>query len=126
MDKCKVLLVEDSDIARLTAELNLKSENCEVEIDTTGSQAIDLASSKKYDIILMDIGLGDTDGFAVTQAIRNLSTYNKSTPIIALTAHDTELYHEKAKEVGMNDYLTKPLENAEIQKILKKYASSTA
>ena len=103
MTKINALLVEDNDLARMVAEVSLKKVNCKVDSVSTGEEAVQLALTKKYDIIFMDIGLGDTDGFQVTQTIRSESQFNKDTLIVALTAHLEESYREKAKAVGIND-----------------------
>ncbi len=57
----------------------------------------------------MDLGLGDTDGFSVTEIIKANSELNQNTPIIAVTAHSREDYQQRAQDVGMMNFITKPL-----------------
>ena len=118
--KINVLIVEDNMVARMAAKLNLEKLGCNVETAETGEKAIEMSMANSYDIIFMDIGLGSTDGFKVTGEIREKSQKNQSTPIIALTAHDENEYKERAKKVGMSDYLNKPIEISEIEKIINR------
>jgi CheY-like chemotaxis protein len=107
--KIKVLLVEDTLLAQLAQKLSLEEAGCQVDVASTGEQAIELSMENNYNLILMDIGLGDTDGFAVTKAIKKNSIQNRSTPVIALTAHSIEDFGSKVDECGMQSFLTKKL-----------------
>ncbi len=119
--KIKVLLVEDSLITQVAQKSSLENEGCEVDIATTGAQAITLAVNNYYDIIFMDIGLGDIDGFATAKEIRNRSSKNKTIPIIALTACSPEDYEIHAIESSMNGFLTKPLTAEKVQYFLNQF-----
>ena len=115
--KINVLIMEDNIVARMAAKLNFEKLDCNVETAETGEKAIEMSIANVYDIIFMDIGLGNTDGFKVTKEIREKSEKNKNTPIVALTAHDENECRERAKEIGMTDYLNKPIETSEIEKL---------
>jgi two-component system, OmpR family, aerobic respiration control sensor histidine kinase ArcB len=117
LNKYKVLLVEDNKIiARISKDL-LESLNCIVDIAPNGKEAINLIDKFYYDLILMDIGLPDMDGYKVTQHIR---TCNITTPIIAITAHSEDKERKKCLEVGMNEMITKPLTQAIAKSIISK------
>lgn len=108
----KILLIEDNQIvSRITKAILLKELNCqEVDIAETGKAALELVDQKIYDLILMDIGLPDTDGCTVTKAIRsNPSNPNSQVAIIGVTAHAEDEEKEKFLEVGMNRVIIKPL-----------------
>jgi len=75
-----------------------------------GQTAVDLTMKKKYDLILMDLEMPIKDGLTATSDIRtNSQNPNKITSIIALTANATNIAQNKCATVGMNLYLTKPL-----------------
>ena len=108
-NKMKVLIVEDVKIAQIAARLVLEQiGDFTIDIAGDGMQALQLASQTKYDLIFMDIGLPDMNGFETTEKIRALKHY-KDIPIVALTAHDEESYRKQAVVSGMNDFLEKPL-----------------
>jgi len=75
-----------------------------------GELAVNQSLAQKFNLILMDLEMPVKDGFQSTMEIRNnKNNFNYSTPIIALTANATNLAQSKCSEVGMNLYLTKPL-----------------
>lgn len=105
-----VLVVEDTPIAQMVAKVQLTKLGCLVDLAPDGIIALEKAMLIPYDLILMDIGLGaGPDGFEVTSQIKMKSTVNKTTPIIAITAHGEAEYIEKALKVGMERYFNKPL-----------------
>jgi len=118
----KVLLVEDDDLARKVADYNLRELNCEVESVNNGMAA--LGSLKKpFDLILLDIGLPDIEGLVLAEHIRKKSGENKSTPLVALTAHVMESDRESCLNAGMDDYLQKPAAKKDLQRIIKQYCN---
>ena len=125
LKKLCILLVEDHKIAQKMAMMAIKQFDSNLEIDTadTGSEAITQFEKNHYDLIFMDLGLPDTDGYAVTETIRKLEVKNNThTPIVALTAHTDYGFQEQAIKVGMDDFLSKPLTVDKIKKIFDKYA----
>lgn len=112
-----VLVVEDTHIAQIVIKTQLYKQNCTVDIAVDGASAIRMANKFSYDLILMDIGLGDgPDGFEVTLNIKKNSLLNSMTPIVAVTAHNEPDFAEKASAVGMEGFFNKPFtyKNAEI------------
>lgn len=75
-----------------------------------------------YDLILMDCGMPEMDGFAATREIRQRWP-EKRIPIIALTAHAIAGVREQCLEAGMDDYVTKPMARDTIEKVLRKWGS---
>ena len=101
----KILVIEDDrDIARLV-ELHLRDLGCEVDLAHDGRVGHDLASSKTYDLIILDLMLPGMDGLEVCRRLRAKPPY---TPILMLTAKSSELDRVLGLEVGADDYLTKP------------------
>ena len=118
----KVLIVEDAKIAQKVAQHVLEKLGCTVDVADDGMQALELVHNTQYHLIFMDLGLPNNfDGFLVTQAIRQIDNY-QTVPIVALTAHIEEHHRVRATQVGMNDFLLKPLSLEKAQVILEKNA----
>ena len=103
----KVLVVEDMPLNQLLMKTLLDDFGFERDIAANGKLAIEKMKTKIYDIILMDLQMPEMNGFEATKYIRN--TLNSDIPIIALTADVTTVDLAKCKEVGMNDYIAKPI-----------------
>lgn len=114
-----ILIVEDTLIAQVVLKGHMLDAGCSVDTASDGESALKQALDTKYDLILMDIGLGDgPDGFEVCRLIRQKSKINQKTPIMAVTAHGEPEYNEKAKKVGMEGYFTKPFTPEDASKIM--------
>jgi len=86
-----------------------------VTIANNGQEAVDVFARQPFDLVLMDIQMPVMDGFEATQAIRDLEKASgRHTPIIALTAHAISGYREKCLELGLDDYLSKPMKIADL------------
>ena len=103
----KVLLVEDNELNYEIAKTVLEEAGFMVDGASNGKEAIDKASDNTYDVILMDIQMPIMDGYEATKELRRLG--NK-TPIIAMTANAFSEDRKKAKEVGMDGYIPKPID----------------
>jgi PAS domain S-box-containing protein len=111
----RVLLVEDHDVNRQLAQLVLEHYGVLVDAAENGTRALELFARHDYDIILMDIQMPDLSGLDVTASMRqNPETWRARTPIIALTANAIRADNEKYLAAGMDDYLAKPFEEAEL------------
>ena len=130
INKSKVLVVEDAEIAQKFATMTLHDLGCEVHVAETGFEAIKMANQNIYDIILMDLGLPDIDGLKVTETIRKIEGNNRNTPVVALTAHsenkDGINNKQNCLKVGMNDYIEKPLTREIAEKMLEKFLQKLA
>lgn len=109
----KILLIEDSlDLALNVSEF-LESKNHIIDYSADGISALNLALNHIYDVIILDIMLPGIDGYSLCQQLREDS--DDETPVIMLTAKDTE--HDKLKgfDVGADDYLIKPFSLPELE-----------
>jgi DNA-binding response OmpR family regulator len=107
----KILIIEDDkDIARLV-ELHLKDEGYEVSRADDGKAGLELALSKPYDLIILDLMLPGVGGVEICRRVRAASSY---TPILMLTAKSTELDRVLGLELGADDYVTKPFSVREL------------
>tara|TARA_R110001592_G_scaffold60022_3_gene182471 strand:+ start:2623 stop:4629 length:2007 start_codon:yes stop_codon:yes gene_type:complete len=118
----KVLVVEDIPLNQLLMRTLMDDFGFESDIADNGRIAIDKMQTKKYDLILMDLQMPEMNGFEATEYIRN--TMKSAIPIIALTADVTTVDVAKCKAIGMNDYITKPVDerllNSKILGLIKK------
>jgi PAS domain S-box-containing protein len=104
----KILVVEDIVLNQLLMKTLLDEFGFEHDIAGNGKIAIEKLKNKPYDIILMDLQMPEMNGFEATEYIRK--KMNSQIPIIALTADVTTVDLGKCKAVGMNDYISKPVD----------------
>ncbi|MEZ8231546.1 two-component sensor histidine kinase BarA [Vibrio splendidus] len=112
-----VLAVDDNP-ANLKLITALLKERVETVIScTSGQKAIDKAKETPFDIIFMDIQMPQMDGVTACKNIKELAN-NANTPVIAVTAHAMVGERDRLLEAGMDDYLTKPIEEHVLQQVL--------
>ena len=109
-NRMRVLVAEDSPTNRAVAVKLLERRGFDVISAEDGVEAIEAWTSKKVDVILMDVQMPRKDGLTATQEIRAAEAGTKDhIPIIALTAHALAGDRERCLQAGMDEYLTKPL-----------------
>ena len=113
----KILIVEDNEINAKTTSLLLNIKNYETVIAYDGEVALKYWEKEKFDLILMDIQMPKLNGYEATKIIREK---DKSTPIVAYTAYAIKTDKEKFLKIGMNDYISKPVESKQLYKIIEK------
>jgi two-component system, cell cycle response regulator DivK len=104
----KILLVEDNELNRDMLSRRLQRSGFSVVAAVDGPEGIRMARDERPDLILMDVALGQMDGWEATLAIKADSAL-ASTPIVALTAHALESDRRRSVEVGCSDFDTKPV-----------------
>jgi two-component system, OmpR family, aerobic respiration control sensor histidine kinase ArcB len=117
----KILVVEDDPIAQLTAKELLKQQGCNVDIAQSGSEALDKYNKNNYDLIFLDIGLPDMNGFTVAKKIQKKGMPLFRPPIVALTAHATVDIVNNCNEVKITEILSKPLSADKIINCINQY-----
>jgi two-component system cell cycle response regulator DivK len=115
----KILLVEDNEMNRDMLSRRLERKGFQVVMALDGGQGVEMASSEKPDIILMDMSLPVLDGWTATQKLKSNPT-TALIPVIALTAHAMAGDEQKARAAGCDDYDTKPIE---LPRLLEKIQS---
>lgn len=105
----KILIVEDSEANRDMLTRRLQRRGFTVCSAADGSTGVAMAVSEKPDLILMDVALGEMDGWQATRLIK-ADVRTSNIPIIALTAHALESDREKSVEVGCANFDTKPVD----------------
>ncbi len=116
----RVLLVEDNAVNQEVASRILGRVGVRTTVANNGQRAIELATSERFDAVLMDVHMPGLDGYQTTQGIRALPDL-LDLPIIALTAHAVAGYRERCLAAGMNDYLTKPIEPETLYRTLLRW-----
>lgn len=119
--KYDVLLVEDTKIARIAAQIVLSDCCCTLNFAETGEEAVEKAKNHHYDFIFMDIGLPHMSGSEATALIRKTSEHNRHVPIVGLSAHFDQHIQEQAIQSGMDEVLMKPLSRDQAKKILAAF-----
>ncbi len=124
----RILLAEDEPINRVLTEALLAQADVKSTCVNDGEQAVAEALNENYQLILMDVQMPIMDGLAATRKIRQQEKKDgrKRRPIIALTAHAMHGDREKCLQAGMDDYLTKPVDKAQLLGMLNKYLTNTA
>lgn len=115
--KSKMLIVDDDDITRKVIKIFLK-DLFEIDEVSSGEAAIDIVTSKNFDMILMDISLKGMSGIDTTKKIRKTPGY-ENVPIIALTAYAMVGDREKFINGGCSHYLSKPFDKEGLTKVVK-------
>jgi len=112
----KVLVVEDNEMNQLLLARLLS--NWEIGFDTAsnGLEAIRLLKEQHYDLVLMDLQMPEMDGYTTTAVIRK--ELHNPVPIVAMTADALTELKEKCLQAGMNDYISKPLDEAALRSLL--------
>jgi signal transduction histidine kinase/CheY-like chemotaxis protein len=120
-----ILLAEDNETNQMVMEAILKNEGIQCDIATDGESTVQAAKSGSYDLILMDCHMPIMDGFEVTHLIREweVTTANKRTPIVALTACATISDREACFAAGMDDYIIKPVDIDRLLAIMSKWVN---
>jgi len=114
----KILVVEDNKINQMVSRKMLENKGVLCEIVDNGEDAVQIAKTKKFDMILMDVHLPGINGTIATKTIRE---FDKKTPIIALTAISLTENRKTLLSFGMNDVITKPFVPEDFYKIISKY-----
>ena len=116
-----ILVVDDTKMNLLVVEGLLKNTGLKIDTATSGARSIELARKTKYDIILMDQRMPGMNGTEALHIIKKENTINKDTPFICLTADAISGAKERYMASGFEDYLTKPIDYAALEKMLINY-----
>jgi CheY-like chemotaxis protein len=117
----RILLVEDNKVNQKVAVLMLKKLGVEADIANHGAEALAAIASQNYRLILMDCQMPQMDGFEATRRIRAQDSYHAAVPIIAMTANAFAEDREACLAAGMDDYLSKPVREADLRARLEHW-----
>ncbi len=122
----KVLIVDDQEINLLVASELLASMGCEAVCASGGKKALELLEDPRnsFALVLMDLEMPEMDGFEACRRIRANPSLSRL-PLIAMTAHAISDVAERCQNVGLNDYITKPVEPGILFGTVSKWAESS-
>ncbi len=131
-ERANILLVEDHDVNRQVAIEVLTHAGHECDVASTGKEAVEAVMRKAYDVVLMDCQMPEMGGFEATRRIRELEGRRRlprkgetRLPIIAMTANAIKGDRERCLEVGMDDYLSKPLDVGLLLETIEHYLTTS-
>ncbi len=110
----RILVVEDNQVNQLLATVLLTKAGHRIDIAANGLEALDAVSGRPYDLILMDVQMPEMDGIEATRRIRAMAGAARDIPIIAMTANAMKGDRERLLAVGMNDYVSKPIDKGQL------------
>jgi signal transduction histidine kinase/ActR/RegA family two-component response regulator len=121
----RILMAEDDEIIQEVMLSILRDEiGLQIDLAGDGTQAVALAKSTAYDLILMDVQMPLMDGLVATRAIRQLASHEK-TPILAMTANAFASDRQDCVDAGMNDFISKPVAPEDLFAMLAKWLEET-
>ena len=119
-----ILFVEDNPIAQQIATLLLSPLGCTVEIADCGRKSLEVFEPGKYQLVFMDIGLPDLEGYLIAKQLRNIEESYPSpwrVPIIGLSAHAINTVRKHCQHAGMQGILNKPLSAKQARQVFNRY-----
>lgn len=120
-EKVKILLVEDNNVNQMVANRMLQRLGYVSDIASNGKEAVEAVESISYDIVFMDISMPEMDGLTACAHIRANKEITKQPVIIAMTANAMHGDRENYLKVGMDDYVSKPVNLDELKKVIEKW-----
>jgi signal transduction histidine kinase/CheY-like chemotaxis protein len=113
-----VLVVEDNKVNQLLMEKILEREGIAALVVSNGQEALNAVNERNFDLIFLDIQMPVMDGYTTARKLRSSGII---TPVVAMTAFAMPGEMEKCHAAGMNEYLAKPVDIAQLDRVLKKY-----
>ncbi|MFA5172627.1 MAG: response regulator [Sulfuriferula sp.] len=119
----KVMVIDDSNTIRRSAEIFLKQAGCEIILAEDGFDALAKITDRQPDIIFVDVMMPRLDGYQTCSLIKKNSRF-KSTPVIMLSSKDGLFDKARGRIVGSNEYLTKPFTKDSLLSTVQRYVPS--
>jgi two-component system alkaline phosphatase synthesis response regulator PhoP len=120
MNRKKILLVDDSATTLMMEQMVLRGQAYQIVTAKNGREAVVLAASEQPDLILLDVVMPEMNGFEACRRIRQQET-TRTVPIIMVTTKGEEQNVEAGFESGCSDYITKPINGAELLTKVRSY-----
>jgi len=116
----KVMVIDDSNTIRLTAETILKKEGYDVFTATNGFEAMSIIADTRPDIIFVDIMMPRLDGYQTCKLIKN-NSYFRKTPVIMLSSKDSLFDRARGRVAGSEQHINKPFTKSELLEAINRY-----
>lgn len=121
----KILVVDDDALGRRLMHLILTKEGHHVDVAANGLEAVEAVKQNQFDIVFMDLNMPDMDGMEASRKIRDWEKGDSHTFIVALTASYLPEIGQSLFDSGMDNYISKPLDVAQVQRLLKYSSPAT-
>jgi CheY-like chemotaxis protein len=121
----KILVVDDDALGRRLMHLILTKEGHRVDVAANGLEAVEAVKQNQFDIVFMDLNMPDMDGMEASRKIRDWENGDSHTFIVALTASYLPEIGQSLFDSGMDNYISKPLDVAQVQRLLKYSSPAT-
>jgi CheY-like chemotaxis protein len=115
----KILVVDDDELGRRLMHIILTQEGHRVDVAENGLEALEAVKRTPFDIVFMDLHMPDMDGMEASRQIRAWENGDSHTFIVALTASYLPEIGQALFDAGMDNYISKPLDVAQVQRLLK-------
>jgi CheY-like chemotaxis protein len=121
----RLLLVDDSWENRMLIQAYLQEEPYQIDVAENGQISVEMFTTGRYDLVLMDIQMPVMDGLSATRAIRDWEGQNGfgPTPILAVTAHALKEDELKSRNAGCDAHLTKPIKKADLLAAIRAHTN---
>jgi two-component system sensor histidine kinase/response regulator len=115
-----VLLAEDNAVNQKVVSRLLERFGCSLDVVESGSEALEALERESYDLVFMDVQMPDMDGLTATRLIRDREKETGGrVPVVAMTAHAMQGDRERCLAAGMDDYITKPISTAAVERVIE-------
>ncbi len=121
-----VLIVEDNKVNQIILDKIINKMDCVSLLANNGQEALEQVTDEEVDLILMDCQMPVMDGFEATEAIRKLASSKRNIPIIAVTANTRDEDRARCFAVGMNGFLSKPVDFESVQQAVETHLQQRA
>jgi CheY-like chemotaxis protein len=121
----KILVVDDDALGRRLMHLILTNEGHQVQVAANGLEALEAVKQNQFDIVFMDLHMPDMDGMEASRQIRAWEKEDAHTFIVALTASYLPEIGQALFDAGMDNYISKPLDVDQLQRLLKYSSPAT-
>ncbi len=121
----RILLAEDNIVNQKVAVRMLEKLSYRADVVSNGREALEALARQSYDVVFMDVHMPEMDGIEATQAIRNQTPADRQPHIIAMTAYAMQGVREQLLQIGMNDYVSKPVRMGELMAALERVVCRT-
>lgn len=114
--------MDDNEINQEVAKALMEPFAMQIDVASNGKQAVEMVLKKQYDIVFMDHFMPVMDGRKATEIIRGMEGEAfQSLPVIALTADAVQGVREELFQAGMNDFVSKPIDVADVSRVLRQW-----
>lgn len=127
-DDFRILVAEDNSISTKVIRGMLGKLNLQPDTASNGEEALSAMKARHYDLVLMDCEMPVLDGFTATEQLRawEAAEQRPRTPVVALTAHILDEHKERARAVGMDGHMSKPVELSQLRELVEHWIAERA